>query len=81
MTSIILEDCARHLARDQHEQMLRVAERENLTSPLLLPWGDLLPEIRQLAERTLYALLYRGVILCPIPEHRIKLSLRQGGES
>lgn len=74
MTSIILEECARHLARDQHDQMIRVAKREGLTVPP--PWPNLADEARYLASRAFYSMLYRGVILCPIPEHRVKVSLR-----
>jgi hypothetical protein len=75
----ILTECAEHIAREHHEQQRRLVERMggvpgyDAEPP---PWDQLPADTRELAARTMYSLLYRGVIVCTLPEHRIKISLR-----
>lgn len=39
-------------------------------------WADLAGQPPEAVAAALYSLLYSGTILCPIPEHRIGVSLR-----
>ena len=70
-----IRQCAAHLAREFHDTQ----ERKRFPGmPALerLDWNELTDSDRELLVRTFYSLVYRGVILCPVPEHRIGISLR-----
>jgi hypothetical protein len=72
-----IRQCAAHLAHEFHDthERLRVPDaraRERYD------WNELPDDERALLAETFYSLVYRGVILCPVPEHRIGIDLREG---
>ena len=71
----VLGPCSEHLAREYHEQSMRLAEPTGLLAPVA--WEGLSPDERQLAVVTMRSLLYRGVIVCTKTGHRIRFSLRE----
>ena len=75
MTDPVLAECAAHLARDFHETETRVAARNSNGRTKLPGWDSLSRANRDQMISTMYTMLYAGRILCPLPEHRIKISL------
>lgn len=76
----VLDECAEHIAREYSKAMvlrsLRSSKAPASVSWPLPAWENLPEESRELAIATMRSLLYRGVILCPLPEHRIGIDLR-----
>lgn len=74
----MLTECSEHLAREYHEQQVRLATRtRGPESAKAIEWDTLLPAERELAVLTMRSMLYRGVIVCTKIDHRIKFSLRE----
>jgi len=70
-----IRQCAAHLAREFHDTW----ERNRVPAARVLErydWNELSDSERRVSVETFYSLLYRGVILCPVPEHRIGIDLR-----
>lgn len=69
MSNPTLQECAEHLARDFH----RAYMRNGGAGPVRFnPKGVTERQFTQ----AFYSLLYSGAIVCPKPEHRIKVGLR-----
>jgi hypothetical protein len=74
----VLTECSEHLAREYHEQQVRLATRtRGPESAKAIEWDTLLPAERELAVLTMRSLLYRGVIVCTKLDHRVKFGLRE----
>ena len=70
-----IRQCAAHLARKFHDTQ----ERKRVPGAHALErydWNELSDGDRALLVETFYSLVYQGVIVCPIPEHRIGIDLR-----
>lgn len=69
-----IRQCATHLARKFHDT------RERYRTPNRLErydWSELPEADRDLLVRAFYSLVYSGSVICPVPEHRIGISLRE----
>lgn len=73
MTNPKIRECAEQLARELHATVERKRTSVSLERYL---WDEVPAGAQRLMTETLYSLLYRGIILCPIPEHRIGIDLR-----
>jgi hypothetical protein len=71
-----IHQCAAHLAHKFHD----ARERKRLPGPNhemeRVSWNELPDADRTLLVETFYSLVYRGAIICPVPEHRIGIGLR-----
>lgn len=63
-----IRQCAAALAHKYHD----ASERKRCPAHDLerLDWNELADDDRDLMVEAFYSLLYRGVIICPVPEHR-----------
>lgn len=76
MTSPMIAECARHVARDFYETGGRVAVRAGADPGQRASWEMLGQADRDQLIQTAYTMLYAGRIVCPLPDHRIRISLR-----
>jgi hypothetical protein len=69
-----IRQCAAHLARKFHDTQ----ERKRCPAHALerYDWNELPDSDRTLLVKTFYSLVHQGVIVCPLPEHRIGIDLR-----
>ena len=68
MTHPVIRECAEQLAREFHA----TAQRKRYMRSMDRHSWDLIPEWqRELMIRAVYSLVYRGIIICPQPAHRI----------
>jgi hypothetical protein len=69
-----IRECAGQLARELHD----TGERKRCPVRHLerYGWDEIPAEQQHLMIRAVYSLLYRGLILCPVPAHRIGIGLR-----
>lgn len=68
-----IRECAEQLARELHATVER--KRTSVSAERYL-WDEVPAAAQRLMTETLYSLIYRGIILCPVPEHRIGIDLR-----
>jgi hypothetical protein len=68
-----LRACATELARKFHN----TRERRRVPRASRVGWDDLPGDDRELLIETLYSLLYRGIVVCTNPDHRIGIDLRE----
>jgi len=69
-----IRQCAAHLAHAFHDA--RERERGKGGGAELVDWNELPDAHRQLLVEAFASLVYRGVIVCPVPGHRIGIDLR-----
>ena len=73
-----IRECADQLARELHA----TAERKRTSVSLeRYDWEEMPASEQTLMISAVYSLLYRGIIICPIPEHRISIDLQSPAPS
>lgn len=74
-----VRECAENLAREYHDTQERkrcpASEMERYS------WDETHEAERELMIGTFYSLIFQGVIICPIPDHRNRIDLREAATS
>lgn len=78
MSDAEIRECALGLAREFHA----TSERKRCPAHQMerCSWAEMPEATRALLTETFYSLVFRGIVICPVPAHRIGIDLRKREE-